>query len=88
MFQLKFYALVIYKKTQELPKMLRLLYMKDSQVLALEPNMKDIEITLQKVESVAEQIFNSKATSTWPTQVSKLCDYCYFKPICPEFQKN
>jgi len=88
MFQLKFYALVIYKKTQELPKMLRLLYMKDSQVLALEPNLKDIEITLQKVESVAEQIFNSKATSTWPTQVSKLCDYCYFKPICPEFQKN
>jgi putative RecB family exonuclease len=85
MFQLKFYALVIFKATNQIPKMLRLIYLKDSQILTYEPDERDLDITLSKVESIASQIQDSKTNNSWPTRVSKLCDYCYFKSVCPEF---
>jgi putative RecB family exonuclease len=88
MFQLKFYALVIYKQMGIIPKMLRLIYLKDSQILTYEPDQRDIELVLAKVENIAEQISESKINNHWPTKVSKLCDYCYFKSICPEFTTN
>ena len=88
MFQLKFYALVIFKTSKQIPKLLRLIYLKDSQILTYEPNEKELELTLKKVEAVASQIQLSKETNNWPTNVTKLCDYCYFKSICPAFSKS
>lgn len=87
MFQLKFYALVIFKSTKEIPKLLRLIYLKDSQILTYEPTEQELDITLKKVEAVASQIQRSKETNDWPTNITKLCDYCYFKSICPAFTK-
>ena len=88
MFQLKFYALVIFKSTKQLPKLLRLIYLKDSQILTYEPNEQELDLTLKKVEAVASQIQSSKVNNDWPTNVTKLCDYCYFKSICPAFTKS
>jgi putative RecB family exonuclease len=88
MFQLKFYALVIFKSTKQVPKLLRLIYLKDSQILTYEPTEQDLELTLKKVEAVAAQIVNSKETNDWPTNITKLCDFCYFKSICPAFTKS
>ncbi len=78
-------AIARIKATNQIPKMLRLIYLKDSQILTYEPDQSDIDITLVKVESIASQIQDAKQNNTWPTKVSKLCDYCYFKSICPEF---
>ena len=88
MFQLKFYALVIFKSTKQVPKLLRLIYLKDSQILTYEPNEQELDLTLKKVEAVAAQIQHSKDTNDWPTNITKLCDYCYFKSICPAFTKS
>jgi putative RecB family exonuclease len=88
MFQLKFYALVILKSTKQVPKLLRLIYLKDSQILTYEPNEQELDLTLKKVEAVAAQIQHSKDTNDWPTNITKLCDYCYFKSICPAFTKT
>jgi putative RecB family exonuclease len=86
MFQLKFYALVIFKSTKQIPKLLRLIYLKDSQILTYEPTEQELDLTLKKVEAVASQIQHSKETNEWPTNITKLCDYCYFKSICPAFK--
>ena len=88
MFQLKFYALVIFKSTKEIPKLLRLIYLKDSQILTYEPTEQELDLTLKKIEAVASQIQHSKETNEWPTNITKLCDYCYFKSICPAFTKS
>lgn len=88
MFQLKFYALILFKSTKQIPKLLRLIYLKDSQILTYEPNEQELLLTLKKVEAVASQIQLSKETNQWPTNVTKLCDYCYFKSICPAFIKS
>jgi putative RecB family exonuclease len=88
MFQLKFYALVIFKSSKQIPKLLRLIYLKDSQILTYEPNEQELDLTLKKVEAVASQIMRSKETNDWPTNITKLCEYCYFKSICPAFTKS
>jgi putative RecB family exonuclease len=85
LFQLKFYALVIFKKTGMLAKQLRLLYLKDSNILSYEPTHTDIQITEQKVMSIAQEIKTSIAQDIFLPKTSKLCDYCYFKNICPAF---
>jgi putative RecB family exonuclease len=85
MFQLKFYALIIFKQMATIPKQLRLIYLKNSQILSYEPDLKELEITEAKVLTLASQINDAKKTNIWPTQVSKLCNYCYFKNICPEY---
>jgi putative RecB family exonuclease len=85
LFQLKFYALVIYKKTGSLAKQLRLMYLKDSNILSYEPTLADLEITEQKIYSIAKQINLSLTENVFNPTTSKLCDYCYFKKICPAF---
>jgi len=85
LFQLKFYALVILKKSGKLAKQLRLLYLKDSNILSYEPTQSDMEITEQKIFSIANQINTSISENSFTPTKSKLCDYCYFKQICPAF---
>lgn len=85
LFQLKFYALIIYKQTKEIAKQLRLIYLKDSKIISYEPSLEDIQTTEQKVRFVAEQIDSSIKTNSFSPKISKLCDYCYFKSICPAF---
>ncbi len=83
LFQLKFYALIIFKKTQEVAKQLRLIYLKDSRIISYEPSYADLQTTEQKVRNVADQINTSIENNDFPPRTSKLCDYCYFKTICP-----
>jgi len=85
LFQLKFYAFVIYKKTGKLAKQLRLLYLKDSNILSYEPSQTDLEITEKKILSIAQEINTSIVENSFAPKTSKLCDYCYFKSICPAF---
>jgi putative RecB family exonuclease len=61
--------------------------LKDSQILTYVPTEQELDLTLKKVEAVASQIQRSKETNEWPTNITKLCDYCYFKSICPAFTK-
>ena len=85
LFQLKFYALVIYKSTGSLAKQLRLMYLKDANILSYEPTLSDIELTEQKILSVAKQIDLCITEDSFTPTTSKLCDYCYFKKICPAY---
>lgn len=85
LFQLKFYALVIFKNTGKLAKQLRLLYLKDSNILSYEPTDTDLQITEQKIVSLANDIKFNLNQNLFLPKTSKLCDYCYFKKICPAF---
>ncbi len=85
MFQLKFYAYIIYQKVNKVPKSLRLIYLKDSQVLTYEPTSLDMQLTEKKILNIAQQISNAIKEDNFPATTSKLCDYCYFKKICPAY---
>ena len=85
LFQLRFYGLLWFRIHGEIPKLLQLLYLGDQQVLRSSPTEKELLFTEQKALQVGEDIKISIAKNYWPTQKSRLCDWCSFKSICPAF---
>ncbi|MFM8922082.1 MAG: exodeoxyribonuclease V subunit beta, partial [Candidatus Nanopelagicaceae bacterium] len=69
----------------EVPKLLQLLYLGDQRSLKSTPSIKDLERTEEKTYQIGEDIKTSLTKDYWPTQKSRLCDWCSFKSICPAF---
>ncbi|MFM8447097.1 MAG: RecB family exonuclease, partial [Candidatus Nanopelagicaceae bacterium] len=85
LFQLRFYGLLWYRIHSEIPKLLQLLYLGNQKVLKSSPTEKELLLTEQKALQVGADIKVSIAKDYWPTQKSRLCDWCAFKNICPAF---
>lgn len=85
LFQLKFYALVMYRNTGRVPKVLQLMYMGDGQVLKYEPTKEDLEATEVEVAELSAKIKKARETGEFKPKQSALCAYCNFKDKCPEF---
>ena len=85
LFQLRFYALLWWRLHGDIPKLLQILYLGDQKTLKSTPNTKELEATERKSFQLGQEIKISVEKDYWPTQRSKLCDWCSFKQICPEF---
>ena len=85
LFQLRFYALLWWKLYGEIPKLIQLLYLGDQKMLKSSPTKRELEITHDKSLKVGNDIKISHQNNFWPTQTSRLCDWCSFKKICPAF---
>ena len=85
LFQLRFYALLWYRIHGEIPKLLQLLYLGDQKVLKSSPTEAEILAAEKKALQVGNDIKISIEKDYWPTQKSRLCDWCSFKKICPAF---
>jgi len=83
LFQLRVYALLYWKNTGVLPRLLQLIYLGDGKVVKSNPTMKDLESAEKTLHRVAKDIFISIEREYWPAKTSRLCDWCYFKSICP-----
>ena len=83
LFQLRVYALLYWKNTGVLPRLLQLLYLGDGKVVKSNPTMKDLESVEKTLHRVAQDIFISIEKDYWPAKTSRLCDWCFFKSICP-----
>ena len=82
-FQLRVYALLYWKSTRTLPRLLQLIYLGDGKVIKNSPTMAEIESTEVSLHRTAQDIFISLEKDFWPPKPSKLCDWCFFKSICP-----
>ena len=85
LFQLRFYALLWYRIHGEIPKLLQLLYLGDQKVLKSSPTESEILAAEKKALQVGKEIKISIEKDYWPTQKSRLCDWCAFKSNCPAF---
>ena len=83
LFQLRVYALLYWKNNGVLPRLLQLIYLGDGKLLKSNPTMAELEATEKVLHRVAKDIFISIDKEYWPTKPSRLCDWCYFKSICP-----
>ena len=83
LFQLRVYALLYWKSTGVLPRLLQLIYLGDGRMVKSNPSMKDIESVEKVLQRVAKDIFISTEKDYWPPKPSRLCDWCFFKSICP-----
>ena len=85
LFQMKFYALVIWRTRGVLPAMLQLIYLGNGELLRYVPDEQDLLATERKVEAVWRAIRQAEESGDWRPNRSRLCDWCAHQAVCPEF---
>jgi putative RecB family exonuclease len=84
MFQMRFYALVLWRLYGRVPRLLQLLYLGSGEVLRYEPDEADLRATEVKVEALWQAIERATTTGDWRPSRSRLCDWCDHRDtICP-----
>ncbi|RKE22759.1 RecB family exonuclease [Streptomyces sp. TLI_171] len=86
MFQMKFYALVVWRWKGVVPKRLQLVYLGGGgDVVTYDPDEADLLSVERKLEALWEAISAAVATGDFPATRNRLCDWCDHKSSCPEF---
>jgi putative RecB family exonuclease len=85
LFQMKFYALVIWRTRGVVPAMLQLVYLGNAEILRYVPDEHDLLATERKVEAIWRAIRIAEESGDWRPRRSRLCDWCSFQALCPEF---
>jgi putative RecB family exonuclease len=83
LFQMKFYALVIWRMRGVVPRQLQLVYLGNGEILRYEPDEADLLATERKVNALWEAIRRADELREWQANPSRACDWCSFKTICP-----
>ena len=84
-FQMKFYALVWWRTRGTVPKLLRLMYLGDGQVLDYSPTAAELEGFEKGLKALWATMREAIATGQFRPQKSKLCGWCAHQKLCPEF---
>jgi putative RecB family exonuclease len=85
LFQMKFYALVIWKLRGVIPTVLQLMYLAEGQILRYTPDEADLLATSRKLDALWTAITRAREAGDWRPRPSRLCDWCNHKAFCPEF---
>ncbi|WP_371651496.1 MULTISPECIES: RecB family exonuclease [unclassified Streptomyces] len=85
LFQMKFYALVVWRLKNVLPRRLQLVYLGSGDVLTYDPVEADLHQVERKLHALWEAIRLATETGDWRPRPSKLCGWCDHQAVCPEF---
>ena len=85
LFQMKFYALVIWRLRGQVPRLLQLMYLAEGEVLRYAPDESDLLATERKITALWQAIERARTAGDWRPRPSRLCDWCNHKALCPEF---
>ncbi|KGN42832.1 RecB family exonuclease [Knoellia aerolata] len=85
LFQMKFYALVLWRQRGVIPKQLQLVYLGNGEIVRYEPDEHDLLGLERNVRAVWDAIVRASETGDWRPRVSRLCDWCDFRDLCPEW---
>ncbi|OEJ27710.1 recombinase RecB [Streptomyces agglomeratus] len=85
LFQMKFYALVIWRWKGVVPRRLQLVYLGSGDVLTYDPAEADLERVERKLLALWEAIREATETGDWRPRPTKLCGWCDHRAHCPEF---
>ncbi|GAA2063220.1 RecB family exonuclease [Catenulispora yoronensis] len=84
LFQMKFYALVLWKTRGTIPRRLQLIYLGgNSQIVTYDPDEQDLRATERKLAALWTAIRSAAEQGHWRPNPSRLCDWCDHKPLCP-----
>ncbi|MFB6891803.1 RecB family exonuclease [Kitasatospora sp. NPDC056327] len=86
MFQMKFYALVVWRWKGVIPRRLQLVYLGGGgDVVSYDPDEADLLAVERKLLALWERIGHAVATGDFPATRNRLCDWCDHRASCPEF---
>ncbi|TDW92107.1 putative RecB family exonuclease [Kribbella sp. VKM Ac-2566] len=83
LFQMKFYALVLWKLRGVVPAMLQLVYLGNGEIVRYVPDEADLRACERKVSALWVAITRALDSGDWRPSPGPLCDWCDHKPICP-----
>ncbi|MCX5058331.1 PD-(D/E)XK nuclease family protein [Streptomyces sp. NBC_00201] len=85
LFQMKFYALVVWRLKNVVPRRLQLVYLGSGDVLTYDPVLADLERVERKLLALWEAIRQATESGDWRPRPTKLCGWCDHQAHCPEF---
>ncbi|PSK93841.1 putative RecB family exonuclease [Haloactinopolyspora alba] len=85
MFQMRFYALVLWRLRGTVPRLLQLIYLGSGEVLRYEPDEADLRATERKLAALWRAIQRAGDTGDWRPSPSRLCDWCHHQALCPSY---
>ena len=85
LFQMRFYALTIWRAQGQVPKLLQLIYLGNGEIVRYEPDAADLLATERKVEALWQAIARAIANRDWRPRPGRICDWCAHQAICPAF---
>jgi putative RecB family exonuclease len=85
LFQMKFYALVLWRLRGVVPRRLQLVYLGSGEVLTHDPQESELRAVERKLLALWEAIQRATETGDWRPRPSRLCDWCDHQARCPEF---
>lgn len=85
MFQMKFYAVVLWRLRGVVPRQLKLMYLTDGQSLLYTPDEAELRRFERTLEAIWQAILRAGKTGDFRPNRSKLCGWCDHQARCPEF---
>ncbi len=85
LFQMRFYALILWRTRGVVPALLQLIYLGDGQVVSYVPDEQDLRATERLVEALWQAIDTARATGEWQPSPGAACAWCSFQAHCPAF---
>jgi putative RecB family exonuclease len=83
LFQMKFYALVLWRTRGVVPRQLRLMYLSDTDTLTYAPDAEELLRFERTVLAIWAAIQRAMLTGDFRPSPSRLCDWCGHKALCP-----
>lgn len=83
MFQMRFYALMLWRSRGAVPTRLQLLYLGDGQSITYDPTSDDLIAFEVKLRALWEAILAALRSGDWRPRPSRLCDWCDHESSCP-----
>jgi putative RecB family exonuclease len=83
LFQLKFYALVLWRIRGIVPRSLRLLYLKDAEACDYTPDEDELRRFERNLVALWRAIERATETRDFRAQPGRLCGWCAHQSICP-----
>ena len=85
LFQMKFYALVIWRTRGVIPRQLQLIYLGNGEIMRCAPEESELVATERKINALWQAIERARQAGDWRPRPSRLCDWCAHQSLCPEF---
>nr|WP_244501167.1 PD-(D/E)XK nuclease family protein [Streptomyces sp. TP-A0874] len=85
LFQMKFYALVLWRLRGAVPRRLQLVYLGSGDVLTYDPEESELRSVERKLLALWEAIRRATESGDWRPRPGKLCQWCDHQAVCPEF---
>nr|WP_185732033.1 PD-(D/E)XK nuclease family protein [Actinomyces bowdenii] len=85
LFQMRFYALVLWRLRGRAPARLQLIYLKDGRTLTHDPRTPELESAETRISRIWDEIEDCARAGDFRPRRSRLCDWCAFQAQCPLF---